>query len=127
MASGSGSGAADTPRRSISRTGKGRMSEPVLVQPDNIGYDDTTCHEFLFELIGDSDVEQFDILCRDRDHEKHFLILALIAKKILATLVSTMVVEQEFGAGGNILDTRRSLLSPESIKVQVCIEDWTKT
>ncbi|KAK2638850.1 hypothetical protein Ddye_026645 [Dipteronia dyeriana] len=45
---------------------------------------------------------------------------------ILATSVSTVAVEQEFSAGGNILDARRSLLSPESIQVQVCFDDWTK-
>ncbi|KAK2662206.1 hypothetical protein Ddye_000780 [Dipteronia dyeriana] len=45
---------------------------------------------------------------------------------ILATPVSTVAVEQEFSAGGNILDARRSLLSPESIQVQVCVDDWTK-
>ncbi|KAK2655304.1 hypothetical protein Ddye_008356, partial [Dipteronia dyeriana] len=38
--------------------------------------------------------------------------------QILTTSVSTVVVEQEFSMGGNILDARRSLLSPESIRVQ---------
>ncbi|KAK2634343.1 hypothetical protein Ddye_029135 [Dipteronia dyeriana] len=48
MASGSGSGVRDIPpRHSVSRTGKGRMSEPDPVQPDNIGFDDTAYHEFL--------------------------------------------------------------------------------
>ena len=49
--------------------------------------------------MGDGDVEQFDILHWWRDHEKHFPILAIIAKQILATLVSIVVVEQEFSAG----------------------------
>ncbi|KAK2642162.1 hypothetical protein Ddye_023925 [Dipteronia dyeriana] len=48
------------------------------------------------------------------------------AKQILATPVSTVAVEQEFSAGGNILVARRSVLSPESIQVQVCVDDWTK-
>ncbi|KAK2649935.1 hypothetical protein Ddye_017424 [Dipteronia dyeriana] len=46
--------------------------------------------------------------------------------EILATPVSTVAVEQEFSTGGNILDVRRSLLSPESIQVKVCVDDWTK-
>ncbi|KAK2652605.1 hypothetical protein Ddye_012461 [Dipteronia dyeriana] len=61
-----------------------------------------------------------------RDHEKHFPILAIIAKQILAKPVSIVAVEQEFSVVGNILDARCSLLSPESIQVQVFVDDWTK-
>ncbi|KAK2655847.1 hypothetical protein Ddye_008899 [Dipteronia dyeriana] len=83
-------------------------------------------HSTNFEFIGDDDVDQFDILHWWREQQKNFSILSIIAKQILATPVSTVVVEQEFSAGGNILETRRSLLSPESIQVQVCVDDWTK-
>ncbi|KAK2662505.1 hypothetical protein Ddye_001079 [Dipteronia dyeriana] len=92
-----------------------------------ISYDEIeTYHSTNFEFIGDDDVEKFDILHWWREHEKHFPILSIIAKQILATPVSTVAVEQEFSAGGNILDARRSLLSPESIQVQMCVDDWTK-
>ncbi|KAK2663159.1 hypothetical protein Ddye_001733 [Dipteronia dyeriana] len=95
-------------------------SSPIL-------YDEIeTYHSTNFEFIGDDDVDKFDILHWWREHEKHFPILSIIAKQILATPVSTVAVEQEFSAGGNILDARRSLLSPESIQVQVCVDDWTK-
>ncbi|KAK3211877.1 hypothetical protein Dsin_016583 [Dipteronia sinensis] len=33
--------------------------------------------------------------------------------------------QQQFSAGGNILDVRRSLMSPKSIQMQVCVDDWT--
>ncbi|KAK2656874.1 hypothetical protein Ddye_009926 [Dipteronia dyeriana] len=92
-----------------------------------ISYDEIeTYHSTNLEFIGDDDVDKFDILHWWREHEKHFPILSIIAKQILATPVSTVAVEQEFSAGGNILDARRSLLSPESIQVQVCVDDWTK-
>ncbi|KAK2645995.1 hypothetical protein Ddye_021190 [Dipteronia dyeriana] len=92
-----------------------------------ISYDEIeTYHSTNFEFIGDNDVDKFDILHWWREHEKHFPILSIIAKQILATPVSTVTVEQEFSAGGNILDARRSLLSPESNQVQVCVDDWTK-
>ncbi|KAK2652536.1 hypothetical protein Ddye_012392 [Dipteronia dyeriana] len=92
-----------------------------------ISYDEIeTYHSTNFEFIGDDDVDKFDILHWWREHEKHFPILSIIAKQILATPVSIVAVEQEFSAGGNILDSRRSLLSPESIQVQVCVDDWTK-
>ncbi|KAK3205998.1 hypothetical protein Dsin_020044 [Dipteronia sinensis] len=86
-----------------------------------------TYHNTSFEFIGDGDEENFDILHWWRDRESHFPILAIIAKQILGTPVSTVAVKQEFSAHGNIMDPRRSLLSPESIQVQVCVDDWTKT
>ncbi|KAK2634344.1 hypothetical protein Ddye_029136 [Dipteronia dyeriana] len=93
----------------------------------SISYDEIkTYHSTNFEFIGDDDVDKFDILHWWREHEKHFPILYIIAKQILATPVSTVAVEQEFSGDGNILDARRSLLSPESIQVQVCVDDWTK-
>ncbi|KAK2645470.1 hypothetical protein Ddye_020665 [Dipteronia dyeriana] len=93
----------------------------------SVSYDKIeTYHSTNFEFIGDDDVNKFDILHWWREHQKHFPILSIIAKQILATPVSTVAVEQEFSAGGNILDLRRSLLSPETIQVQVCVDDWTK-
>ncbi|KAL5862402.1 hypothetical protein ACOSQ4_003698 [Xanthoceras sorbifolium] len=77
-----------------------------------------------FEFL---DSEDFNILHWWREHETNFPILALIAKQIFGTPVSTVVVEQKFSAGGNVLDERRALLSPDSIQIQVCIDDWTKT
>ncbi|KAK3185135.1 hypothetical protein Dsin_032421 [Dipteronia sinensis] len=57
---------------------------------------------------------------------RYFPILAMIAKQILSTPVSTVAVEQQFSAGGNILDPKRSLMSPKSLQIQACVEDWTK-
>ncbi|KAK2658402.1 hypothetical protein Ddye_004935 [Dipteronia dyeriana] len=77
------------------------------------------------KFLGDGDVDQFDILHCWREHQKHFSILSIMAKQILTTSVSTVAVEQEFSTGEIILDARRSLLSPESIQVHVCVDDWT--
>ena len=49
-----------------------------------------------------------------------------MAKQILATPVSTVAMEQQFSAGGNILDPTRSSMSPNSIEAQSCLDDWTK-
>ncbi|KAK3204573.1 hypothetical protein Dsin_018619 [Dipteronia sinensis] len=70
---------------------------------------------------GDFDIQQWW-----NEHERHFPILAIIAKQILTTPVSTVAVEQEFSTGGNILDERRSVMSSETIQVEVCVDDWTK-
>ena len=50
-----------------------------------------------------------------------------MAKQILAVLVSTIAVEQEFSAGGNILNATCSSLSPDSIQGQTCLDDCIKT
>ena len=52
--------------------------------------------------------------------------MAMIAKNIFSTSVSTVAVEQEFSTGGNILDERRSCLTPKALQIQVCVDDWTK-
>ena len=49
-----------------------------------------------------------------------------MAKQILTTLVSTIVVEQQFSVGGNILDPTRFSMRPDSIESQACLDDWTK-
>ena len=50
-------------------------------------------------------------------HQRYFPILVVMAKQIFPTLVSTVVVEQEFSAGGNILDATCSSLIPNLIEV----------
>ncbi|KAK0572780.1 hypothetical protein LWI29_037199 [Acer saccharum] len=52
--------------------------------------------------------------------------MAMIAKNIFSTPVFTVAVEQEFSAGGNILDERRSCLTPKALQIHVCVDDWTK-
>ncbi|KAL5776902.1 hypothetical protein ACOSP7_009828 [Xanthoceras sorbifolium] len=76
-----------------------------------------------FEFL---DTPDFNVLQWWREHATNFPILAIIAKQIFGTPVSTVAVEQEFSAGGNVLDERRALLSPDSIQIQVCVDDWTK-
>ena len=61
-----------------------------------------------------------------KSHQQDYSILAIIAKQILGTPVSTVAMEQEFGACGNILDPRRSSMSPQSLEIQACVDDWTK-
>ncbi|KAK2659424.1 hypothetical protein Ddye_005957 [Dipteronia dyeriana] len=61
-----------------------------------------------------------------KDYEQEYPILAIIAKQILGTPVSTVAVEQEFNTGGNILDPIRSILCPQSFEAQVRVDYWTK-
>ena len=57
---------------------------------------------------------------------KIFFNFNCYGKQILAISVSTVVLEQEFSAGDNILDATRSFLSLDSIQVQACVDDWIK-
>ncbi|KAK3198352.1 hypothetical protein Dsin_021767 [Dipteronia sinensis] len=79
-----------------------------------------------FEFIEDTEVKKFDILHWWNGHERYFPILAMIAKNILSTPVSTVAVEQKFSSGGNTSDPTRSLMSPKSLQMQACVEDWMK-
>ncbi|KAK0573143.1 hypothetical protein LWI29_003563 [Acer saccharum] len=67
--------------------------------------------------------EEFDLQVWWKSHQQDYPILAIIAKQILGTPVSTVAVEQEFSAGGNILDPRRSAMSPQSLEIQACVDD----
>ena len=49
-----------------------------------------------------------------------------MTKQILAIMVSTIAMEQQFSAGDNILDATRSSMSPDSIEAQACLDDWMK-
>ncbi|KAI9165232.1 hypothetical protein LWI28_010051 [Acer negundo] len=75
-------------------------------------------HEFL--------EEKFSFQVWWKIHQHDYPILAIIVKQILGTPVSTVAVEQEFSAGGNILEPRRSVMSPQSLEMQACVDDWTK-
>ncbi|KAK2640335.1 hypothetical protein Ddye_028130 [Dipteronia dyeriana] len=70
--------------------------------------------------------DKFSIQGWWKDYEQEYPILAIIAKQIIGTPVSTVAVEQEFSAGGNILDPRRSVLCPQSLEAQACVDDWIK-
>ena len=48
-----------------------------------------------------------------------------MAKQILAIPVSTIAVEQQFSADGNILDASHPSMSSDSIEVQACLDNWT--
>ncbi|XP_039121044.1 uncharacterized protein LOC120257691 [Dioscorea cayenensis subsp. rotundata] len=68
----------------------------------------------------------FSIFERWSRHKETFPTLAKIAKQLLAVPASTVVVEQTFSNGGNILDERRSRLGPKSLEAQTCLDDWER-
>ncbi|VFQ76583.1 unnamed protein product [Cuscuta campestris] len=71
----------------------------------------------------DDDVE-FDVHGWRKRNEHMFPCLGMLARQVLSVLVSTVAVEREFSAGGNILTDYRSCLNAESLETLVCNQDW---
>ncbi|RAL44308.1 hypothetical protein DM860_015668 [Cuscuta australis] len=71
----------------------------------------------------DDDVE-FDVLGWWKRNEHMFPCLGMLTREVLSVPVSTVAVEQQFSASGNILTDFRSCLSAESLETIVCNRDW---
>ncbi|VFQ88014.1 unnamed protein product [Cuscuta campestris] len=72
----------------------------------------------------DDDDVDFDVLGWWKRNEHMFPCLGMLARQVLSVLVSTVAVEREFSASGNILTDYRSCLSAESLETLVCNQDW---
>ena len=51
-------------------------------------------------------------------------MLSIIARDVLTVSVSTIASEAAFSAGRRVVSKKRCNLSPEVIKVVVCLKDW---
>ncbi|RAL54773.1 hypothetical protein DM860_017612 [Cuscuta australis] len=72
----------------------------------------------------DDDDIDFDVLGWWKQNEHMFPCLGMLARQVLSVPVSTVAVEREFSAGGNILTDYRSCLNAESLETLVCNQDW---
>ncbi|VFQ80262.1 unnamed protein product [Cuscuta campestris] len=72
----------------------------------------------------DEDEVDFDVLGWWKRNEQMFPCLGMLARQVLSVPVSTVAVEREFSAGGNILTDYRSCLSAEYLETLVCNQDW---
>ena len=68
----------------------------------------------------------FDILMWWKDNSERCKILSLLARDVLAILVSTVASESAFSTSGRILDPFRSSLSLEMVEILVCTQSWLK-
>lgn len=108
----------------LARAGKSRRTSGSGTSSSSTALSEAEIYlntEFVFL---DNDDNNLDVLQWWKDHEKNFPILSIIAKQIFGTPASTVAVEQEFSAGGNMLDETRSRMTPQSIEIQVCTSDW---
>ncbi|VFQ84449.1 unnamed protein product [Cuscuta campestris] len=98
------------PSTSSSGTTVSSHNELAMYQGVPCGYDDDD---------DDDDVE-FDVLGWWKRNEHMFPCLGMLARQVLSVAVSTVAVEQEFSASGNILTDFRSFLSAEYLETLVC-------
>nr|GEW72017.1 zinc finger BED domain-containing protein RICESLEEPER 2-like [Tanacetum cinerariifolium] len=56
-----------------------------------------------------------------------FPVLYLVARDILAILISPVASESIFSTGGIVLDSFRSSLSLETVQALICCQDWVRS
>ncbi|GMI65545.1 DAYSLEEPER [Hibiscus trionum] len=69
----------------------------------------------------------FSILNWWRVHTPRYPILSMMARDVLGTPMSTVAQEFVFNAGGRMLDSSRSSLTPETQQALICTRDWLRT
>ena len=65
----------------------------------------------------------FDILMWWKMNSINFLILANIARDVLAIPISTVASESAFSVGGRVLDSFRSSLAPTTVEALICTQN----
>ena len=81
---------------------------------------------YLLESFEDPDVEDFDILTWWKMKSSRYQVLSQIVRDVLAIPVSTVASESAFSTGGHVLDLFRSSLSPNTVEVPICTQNWLK-
>jgi hypothetical protein len=82
---------------------------------------------YLQDELFPCDEEGFDILHWWKMHSPKYLILARIARDVLAIPASTVASESAFSTGSRIISDYRSNLSSKIVEALVCLQDWFRT
>ncbi|KAL6549859.1 hypothetical protein OROMI_020347 [Orobanche minor] len=70
------------------------------------------------------DEEKFDILLWWKVNDYKFLVLAAIAKDVLAIQTSTVASESCFSTGGRVIDCFSSSLTTKTVEGLICTQNW---
>ncbi|XVF18464.1 hypothetical protein REPUB_Repub11eG0023600 [Reevesia pubescens] len=68
----------------------------------------------------------FSILNWWRVHTPSYPILSMMARDVLGTPMSTVAWESAFDAGGRVLDSSRTSLTPDTRQALICTQDWMR-
>ncbi|XP_038981360.1 zinc finger BED domain-containing protein RICESLEEPER 2-like isoform X1 [Phoenix dactylifera] len=81
---------------------------------------------YLEEKVHPLEDQNFDILQYWKFNESKYPILSRMVRDILAIPVSTVASESAFSTAGRVLDDFRSSLSPNTVEVLICAQDWLR-
>ncbi|KAK3225261.1 hypothetical protein Dsin_005123 [Dipteronia sinensis] len=76
------------------------------------------------QFDADENTENFDLLLWWKTYSYMYPVLSHLARDILVIPVSTVSSEQTFSTSGRIIEPRRNCLTPEMVKVLICVWDW---
>ncbi|XP_061358176.1 zinc finger BED domain-containing protein RICESLEEPER 2-like [Gastrolobium bilobum] len=71
--------------------------------------------------------QKFDILNWWKVNSSKYPTLGLVAKDVLAMLVSTVASESAFSTGGRVLNNYRSSLTPKTVEALICAQNWFRS
>ncbi|XP_031267578.1 zinc finger BED domain-containing protein RICESLEEPER 2-like [Pistacia vera] len=75
-------------------------------------------------LLWEEDDTSFDALQWWKVNQTNYRILSMMAHEILVIPITTVASKATFSAGSRVIDTYRSLLSPDTVQVLLCGGDW---
>lgn len=81
---------------------------------------------YLVDDCENDEDDGFDILYWWKTRGSKYKVLSLMARDVLAVPVSTVASESAFSAGGRVLDSFRSSLSPRMVEALICTQDWIR-
>ena len=83
--------------------------------------------QYLLEASVDSKTEDFDILDWWRVNSSRYKIISPVGRDVLAIFISIVVSEFAFSIGGPVLDPFRNSLSPNTVEVLICTQNWLRS
>ena len=70
--------------------------------------------------------EEVDILEWWKTNVSKYPVLSTMARDILAIPASTVPSESAFSTGGRVVSDYRRSLTPSTVEVLICLQDWLK-
>ena len=81
----------------------------------------------MLKVSVDLEKEGFDILDWWRVNSSRYRIISQVARDVLAIFISIVASEFAFSIGGRVLDPFRSSLSPNTVEVLICTQNWLRS
>ncbi|KAK1429498.1 hypothetical protein QVD17_11707 [Tagetes erecta] len=69
------------------------------------------------------DIDNFDILAWWKGREAEFPVISAMTRDLLSSQASTVASESAFSTCGRVISLRRTRLSPEAVKMCICLKD----